>query len=179
MTDMPDIRFILGQVFSLLAALCFAYSTFGKTKSRIVLWQTVYAVVYSVASAFLGGYSAIAANLLSGVRNILELKGKLTKWALGIICALIIALGILTNSNGWIGILPITASVIYSILIYATKSVRGMHIAVMINMVQWAVFDFVIRAYPSLVLDIVIIVLTAVNYIRERIRDRKAETEDR
>lgn len=156
-------RFILGELFSLLSSICLAYSTFGKNKKRMIFWQTINASFYSVSCIFLGGYSAVVSNLLTIIRNVLQIKEKMTKKKAAIICILMIGLGIALNNRGVLGILPITASGIYTVMMYMAKSTRQMHIAVIVNMLQWSIFDCFICAYPSLIMDTVIIGLSIVN----------------
>lgn len=161
-------RLLLGEICSLLSALCLMYSTFGKSKKKVLLWQTVNATFYSMASIFLGGYSAVVSNILTITRNILQIKNRITKKIVFIICTLMICLGIATNNRGGIGILPITASVSYTILLYVADSVRFIQFAVIINMLQWAIFDGIIKAYPSLVMDVVIIGMSGFQLLKRR-----------
>lgn len=155
--------FILGEIFSAISALCLAYSTFGKTKNKMVFWQAVNAIFYALSNVCLGGYSAVVSNVLTIVRNLLQVKGKFDKRCMIIICILMSVVCFMFNTNGWFGILPITASVSYTILMYYVKSVRHMQFAVISNMAQWALFDFLIHGYPSFVMDIVIIGLSLKN----------------
>ncbi len=160
--------FYLGQLFSLLSSACLAYSTFGKSKNRMILWQTVNASFYSASCLFLGGYSAVVSNILTIVRNILQIKGKMTKALAAAICVFMAALGLALNNRGVLGLLPITASVIYTVMMYTAKTTRQMNAAVAINMLQWGIFDCFIKAYPSLVMDIVIVSLSTINFFAKR-----------
>ena len=154
---------MLGEIFSLMSAVCLEYSNFGKSKNRMIFWQTINAGFYSLSGICLGGYSAVISSMLTLVRNVLQIKGKLAAKSVMIICVFVVVFGLYVNNRGWLGLLPVTASVIYTIMIYAVCSVKHMKIAVMINMLQWAVFDCYIGAYPSFVMDIVIIILSVVN----------------
>ena len=153
-------RLWLGEFFSLLSALCLAYSTFGRNKNKMLTWQTVNAVFYSLSNICLGGYSAVATNLLTVLRNVLQIKGKLTVPVTAAICAMMTGFSLSLNTRGWIGVLPVTASVLYTVMVYGVRSVRGMHGAVLLNMAQWAVFDGAVRAYPSLCIDVVMVCLS-------------------
>lgn len=63
---------VLGEVFSLLAALCLAYSTFGNKKNKMMLWQAINAIFYGLSNLFLGAYSAVVTNILTLARNTLQ-----------------------------------------------------------------------------------------------------------
>lgn len=156
-------RLFWGEVFSLLSSLCLICSTFGKNKNDIVKWQTVNTAFYSLANLFLGGYTAIVSNVLSMTRNVLQLRNALNPKRAAALCMLMAILGIASNNRGWLGVLPITASVSYTILLYYCKSVQAIQAAVIANMVQWAVFDWVICAYPSFIIDCIMVGMSAFN----------------
>ena len=134
----------------------------------MVLWQAAHAVCYCLSNLFLGGYSAVISNVLIAVRNILLAKDKLNKWVTSLICVLIITIGIYFNNRGWLGLLPIVASVSYTILMYLVKTVQGMQLALISNLTQWTVFDFLLKSYPMFVMDVVIIGITVRNYLKGR-----------
>lgn len=157
---------ILGEIFSLLAALCLAYSTFSNKKNKMMLWQAINSVFYGLSNLFLGAYSAVVTNILSLFRNTLQVKNKLSRNLTIIICLLMTVVGLIFNNMGWIGLLPIVASVSYTICVYVLKSAQQMRIALVINLLQWMVVDFIVKSYPMFVMDIIIISVTLVNVVR-------------
>ena len=159
--------FILGELFSFLSACCLMYSTFGKTKNKMVFWQAINAIFYALSNIFLGGYTAVISNVLTIFRNRLQVEGKYNKTWMILICILMTSVCLFFNNKGLLGILPITASVSYTMMMYYVKSIKNMQLAVISNMTQWAIFDFLIQGYPSFVMDLVIIVLSYKNRIKE------------
>lgn len=157
---------ILGEFFSLLAALCLAYSTFSNIKNKMILWQAINAIFYGLSNLLLGGYTAVVTNILTLCRNVLQVNGKLNKTSTVIICILMIGIGVCFNNNGLLGLLPIIASVSYTICIYVLKSAQKMRVALVINLIQWLFFDFFIKAYPMFVMDLIIIIITLINIFR-------------
>lgn len=150
----------------MLAALCLAYSTFGNKKNKMMFWQAINAVFYGLSNLFLGAYSAVVTNILTLFRNTLQVKDKLNKTLTIIICLLMIAVGLIFNNLGWVGLLPILASVSYTICVYTLKSAQQMRIALIVNLLQWAIIDFIVKSYPMFVMDIIIITVTFVNVLR-------------
>ena len=157
---------IVGEIFSLLAALSLAYSTFSNKKNKMILWQAINAVFYGFSNLFLGGYSAVVTNILTLSRNILSVKNKLNKNFTIIICLLMTIVGISVNNKEWLGLLPILASVSYTICVYILKSAQQMRIALVVNLFQWMIFDFLVKSYPMFIMDVIIIAVTLVNIIR-------------
>lgn len=159
---------VLGEIFSLLAALCLAYSTFGNKKNKMMLWQAINAVFYGLSNLFLGAYSAVVTNILTLARNTLQVKNRLSRNLTIIICLLMAVAGVIFNNLGWLGLLPIVASVSYTICVYVLKSAQQMRIALIINLLQWMIVDFAVKSYPMLVMDIIIIIVTFFNVVRYR-----------
>ena len=157
---------IVGEVLSLLAALTLAYSTFSNKKDKMIWWQAINAVFYGLSNLFLGAYSAVVTNILTLSRNVLLVKNKLDKKLTIIICILMTIVGIVFNNRALLGLLPIIASVSYTICIYVLKSAQQMRIALVINLMQWMIFDFLVKAYPMFIMDIIIIIVTLINIIR-------------
>jgi hypothetical protein len=51
----------------------------------------------------------------------------------------------------------------------------GMRIALIINLLQWMIFDFLVKAYPMFALDIIIIIVTLINFLRFRNCDEEID----
>ena len=157
---------IAGEILSFLAAIVLAYSTFSNRKKTIMWWQALNALIYGLSNFFLGGYSATISCSLIFARNILSARNKLTKRGTIFLCILIIIVGLYFNNRSWLGLIPIIASIQSTICIYALKTAQQMRITLIINLLQWVVFDFSVQAYPMFIMDIIIIVVTSINLIR-------------
>ena len=157
-----------GEVFSLIAALLLAYSTFSQKKSKMIFVQALNAIACCISDFLLGGYSAVVTNIFTFFRNILVVKNKFDKKYTIITCILMIVVGVIFNNREWIGLFSIIASVQYTICVYILKSAQQMRYALAINLLFWAFFDFAIDSYPLFIMDIAIIVITVINIIRYR-----------
>ena len=160
--------FILGEIFSFLSSACLALSSLQKNKRNMMIWHSANTCFYCLSNLCLGGYSAVVTSALTLTRNTLQIKGRLNRTITALICLLMILIGCLFNNRGLIGLLPITASVIYTLCVYLVHSPQGMRLALLANLAQYAVFDFTLRAYPAFISGIVIIVITLGKYIREK-----------
>ena len=161
---------IIGEVFSVLAALTLAYSTFSNKKNKMMWLQAINAVFYGLSNLFLGGYSAVVTNVLTFLRNVLVAKDRLDGKTTAIICILMVIVGVYFNNMAWRGLLPVIASVQYTLCVYILKSAQHMRIALVVNLLQWVVFDFSVKAYPMFALDIIITVIALINFLRFRNR---------
>lgn len=157
---------MLGLLFSLLSACCLCYSTFGKRKENMLKWQVANTSFLILANLFLKGYSGMATNLVCLIRNILGAKGRLNRTNTVVLTILIVAGGVAVNNRGWLGLLPVIASVEYSICMYLCKDAQQMRLALAINVALWAIYDFAIGSYPMFVTDLIVAGASLINALR-------------
>ena len=146
--------FILGNIFSLVAAICLAVSVFKKTTKSLLLWQVIEVVFCILSNIALVTYSALATNSIALVRDVLAYKNKLTQNATFVLMVTCIIAGLMANNRGAIGIFPMMASLVYTLFLYATRNEQQIRFALIINLMLWFVHDFYVGAYPSAVMDI-------------------------
>ena len=166
-----DVFFIFGEIFSLLAAVCLCYSTFSTSKKNMVFWQLIDSVLGAVSNIFLFSFSGVVTNILVAVRNLFEVKGKNNNVIVIVFCFLNMVLGLLFNNRGFVGVLPILATIEYTIAIYVCKSSQSLRIGLLINTVFWGVYDLLIMSYPLFVADVIIFVFATINVVRLRNSD--------
>lgn len=159
---------IIGNIFSLLSAICIAVSVVKKSKKSLIGWQ-IFDVIFCILSNIaLYTYAALTTNSVALIRNILAYKNKLSKnitWFLLILC---IVAGLWANNRGIIGLFPVIASAEYTILMYITKNEQQMRWALVINLMLWLIHDFYVQAYPSSLTDLVLSLWTAMQIWHNR-----------
>lgn len=152
--------FIIGNIFSLLSAICIAVSVIKKNKSDLIWWQ-IWDIIFCILSNIaLYTYAALTTNSIALIRNILSYKNRLSKNITLILFILCIIFGILANNRGIIGFFPIVASASYTIFIYTTKDEQQMRWALVSNLILWFVHDIYVGAYPSALTDVVLTIWT-------------------
>lgn len=122
---------ILGNIFSLLSAICIAISVLKKNKNDLIWWQIIDVVFCILSNISLYTYSALTTNSISLIRNILAYKNKLNKNITWILCVIA---GLWANNRGIIGLFPIIASASYTVFIYTTKNEQQMRWALVLNL---------------------------------------------
>ncbi len=159
---------ILGNIFSLLSALCIAISVIKQSKKDFMYWQvgdTLFGILTNIA---LNARAALVISIICLIRNILSYKNILSKKVTYILVILSIIIGLYANNLGIIGYLPIIASASYTICIYLTKNEQQMRYALLINMLLWFMHNLYVRAYPSAVANIALCFWTGIQIIRYR-----------
>ena len=155
--------FILGNIFSLLAAICLGVSVFKKTTSALLMWQILEVFLCILSNIALMTFSAMTTNSIALVRDILAYKNKLTKTVTIILLILCITFGLIANNRGIIGYFPMAASAVYTIFLYLTRNEQQIRFALIINLLLWFVHDFYVGAYPSAIMDISLSLWTLFN----------------
>lgn len=159
---------IIGNIFSLLSAICIAVSVIKKNKADLIWWQ-IWDIIFCILSNIaLCTYAALTTNSLALIRNILSYKNKLSQNITLILFVLCILVGILANNRGFIGFFPIIASSSYTIFIYTTKNEQQMRWALVSNLILWFVHDIYVKAYPSALTDVVLSCWTLIQIYKNR-----------
>lgn len=159
---------IIGNIFSLLSAICIAVSVIKKSKSDFMYWQIGDTLFGIMANITLRAYAALVISIICFIRNILSYKNKLTKNITYILLITSVVIGLYANNLGTIGLLPIIASASYTVCIYVTKNEQQMRYALIINMILWFVHNLYVQAYPSAVANIILCFWTGVQIIRNQ-----------
>ena len=152
--------FILGNILSLISAICLAVSVFKKNTKDLLLWQVLEVVFCILSNIALVTYSALTTNSVALVRDIMAYKNKLSRRTTLILLFLSLITGLIVNNRGAIGMLPILASAVYTICLYATRNEQTIRFALIINLILWFVHDFYVAAYPTAAMDIFLAIWT-------------------
>ena len=147
---------LLGNIFSLCAAVCLTISAVKKSKKSFIGWQMGDDIFGSLTCLTLASYSALVVCLICFIRNILAYKGKLTNHLTALLFFANIFVGLIVNNLGYIGYLPIIASASYTIFVYISKNAQQMRYALIFNLLLWIIHCFYIQAYPSVITNCVI-----------------------
>ena len=158
--------FILGNVFSLIAAICLAVSVFRKTTTKLLLWQVAEVVFCILSNVALMTFSALTTNSIALVRDLLAYKNKLTRKITWILLCLCIVFGLIANNRGWVGLFPMMASMVYTIFLYATRNEQQIRFGLILNLMLWFVHDFYVGAYPSAFMDVFLSAWTLVALLK-------------
>ena len=155
--------FILGNIFSLIAAICLGISVFKKTTSALLMWQILEVLFCILSNIALFTYSALTTNSIALVRDILAYKNKLSKKITIVLIILCIVFGLIANNRGIIGFFPMAASAVYTIFLYLTKNEQQIRFALILNLMLWFIHDFYVGAYPSAIMDVMLSAWTLLN----------------
>lgn len=160
---------IVGNICSLGAMVTDSISGTRKTRAQMLAVQIISQLFYGAGSIILKGYSSTAQNLVAILRNLAAMKNIKSKTVEWVLILLGVALGLIFNNRGLLGILPVAANLEYSVAVFKFKNnEKGLKLAFIINMLAYSVFSFAIMNYVGFAANIVVAVTTAVALIKNR-----------
>lgn len=145
-------RVLIGNVVALAACIVMLFDGYARSRKRALQIQVAECMLHTAAALCVGAVSGAVVNAIAVPRNVLAYRDRLTtKWkAVFIIATAALILGF--NADGWLGLLPLAASIEYILLMDRTKGIAFK--AVTIGSVSlWLIYDTCIRLYVSAVFD--------------------------
>ena len=157
---------LIGNIISFGAAVCMLWSTFSRSFKNIFLLQFFECVLLAIANIFFGVYAGVAVLLLSATRNLLVAKGFYTKPVMGVCIVLTVVLSFLTNNRGFLGLIPMIATLQFTVCSLLVTSVKGTRLSILVNTLFWVVYSILIKDLSTFVSDSVVLFFTSFNLVR-------------
>lgn len=152
---------IIANVIDFIAALLQVGSGSIKKKSNILVVQIIQMLMQGVSMLITGGVTGAISNVLSCYRNYLCYKEKLTRVWKGILIAASVAMTVLFNNQGWLGIIPVAVCTVY-ILLMDVKDPVKFKLLVTLSFVPWIIYHFALQLYVAAIFDAVSVITSAV-----------------
>lgn len=159
-------NFTFGTICSFLCAILIALSTFCKSKENMAKIQIFNPMFGALSNFFFCSYSAVVTNLVNVVRNYLTYKNKINKELTILFISFYVIFGLIFNTRGFIGIFPILASSTYAIFCLRSEEAQFLRYGLVLNQILWFCHDIFIRAYPSMIVEILVSLITIYNIIK-------------
>ena len=157
---------LIGNIVSFAAAVFLAVSCVVKDKKQVLILQFMNCAVLALASYFFGSYAAISTLALCCVRNVFITKDKFTRPVMTVIVILVIICGVLTNNRGIIGLMPVLATVEYTMCCYFITNIRKTKISILLNETIWLVYSFIVQDYATALTDVAVIIVDIVAILK-------------
>ncbi len=167
-------KLIIGNIISFCSSTSAMIGCCSKSKKTMFLLQFLECTLLAVASVFFESYAAITTLLLCAVRNLLVAYGKFSKPLLIAFLILVPLLGIITNNRGFIGLLPVIATIQYTLCCYIIKNANGMRFAILANLACWITYSFLICDFSTGIIDSITASVDIFAIIRDSIKKKKA-----
>lgn len=156
---------IIANIIAFIASILMAYTGILKKKSTIILVQTIQIALFVLSNLMLGGITGAIVNTISCVRNILCYKDSLGKLSKTVIVISTITLSLMFNNLGIIGLLPIIATVLYTLFMDVKDIIKFKYLSSFISLL-WGIYDAFIISYSSAFFDFLTIITTIISIIK-------------
>lgn len=182
--DFSDPLVLIAYIISTIGFILFTASTALKRKAMILSFQTAGNVFCGVSEIMMGAWTGLAQEVINGIRNIFVLKKWMNKTLSIVFVFLSFGVGLLVfilafQKEGWWGLLPMIATVQYSIVIIIPNvGVAPIKLSLMASSSCWAVYGLSVKMYTTTFFNIISFILALVTLIIYLVNKNKKAKED-
>lgn len=148
---MPNV--ILGNILSGFSAGFLILSAVLKRKKAIYFSQCMESLFLFFAQLAFFQIGAAICLFISIIKNILLYFGKYSRAPMVLVALASFVFGVIYNTGGVIGLIPVAASVLFSITCYFAKSVIGIKLVTASNLALWSIYSFFIFDLVSFIVN--------------------------
>ena len=159
-------KIIIGNVLSFVGAIFLSVSCVLKKREYIYLFQSIECMFLVAAQIFFGQLGAAAVLILSTIRNAMLAFGAYSSRSLAILFSLTLIFGLAFNTGGAVGLIPLIASLAYTVTSYYAKSFSKIKLSLLFNLFIWCVYSYIIFDFAGLAVNFVSFVLNAVSFVK-------------
>ena len=163
---------IIANVIDFLAALIQVGSGSIKKKSKILFVQIIQLLMQAVSMLLLGGVTGAVNNVLACFRNYLCYKEKLNNFWKGFLIVASVAMTVLLNEQGLLGVIPGAVCVVY-ILFMDIKDPVKFKFLVTLTTIPWLFYHFILKSYTGALCDAATVVINFIT-LHAMVKDQKA-----
>ncbi len=144
---------IAGNIISFVAGIFLILSMWVNDEKRAYKHQFLNAFVLMISSVFFLSWTGVTTMAIAATRNLFVYYDKLTlKWTVFFII-LSVSLGLMVNTMGVIGLLPIIAIVQITICNYVLKSIKWIKMSFIVNEMFYIIYFIAIWDISSSVIE--------------------------
>jgi len=154
MIDLP-LNIIVGNIISFIAGIFLILSMWVNDEKEAYKHQFLNAFILMISSVFFLSWTGVTTMAIAATRNIFVYKDRLTlKWTVFFII-LSVGMGLMVNTMGLIGLLPIIAIVQITICNYVLKSIKWIKLSFIVNEIFYIIYFIAIFDFSSSAIELV------------------------
>ena len=137
--DLP-LNIVIGNVISLIAGVFIILSMWVNDEKQAYKYQFLNAFVLIISSVFFLSWTGVTTMAIAATRNLMVYKDRLTfNWTIFFI-VISVVLGLLVNTMGFVGLLPIIAIVQITLCNYYLKTIKLIKISFIVNSAIYIIY---------------------------------------
>lgn len=159
---------MLAQIIGFIAFGIFAISFWTRDKNKLLLIQSLAAVIYIIHYFCLNAFSGVTINIIGIFRGIIFSRDKLSNKHKDIAMFSMILLYILSaiiSFQNIFSILPVIAEVTNTVLLNKT-STKKIRIGSIVISILWLIYNISVGSYAGIVTNVIFIVSTIIAIIK-------------
>lgn len=150
--DLP-INIIIGNAISLVAGIFIILSMWVNDEKQAYKYQFWNAFILIISSVFFYSWTGVTTMAIAASRNAMVYYDRLTgHWTVFFI-VISVVLGLLVNTMGFVGILPIIAIVQITLCNYYLKSIKTIKTSFIVNSAIYIVYFLAIYDFSSAAIE--------------------------
>ncbi len=114
----------------------------------------------ALANLCFGGFTGASTNGIATVRNLLKAHGRFAGIIVWVTRIAQVAIGVLVNNRGLLDLLPVAATVEYTLAVALTDGLRSVKLALLVNILMWAAYGALIGDWVGLSKSAFLMLLT-------------------
>ena len=160
------INIIIGNAISFVAGIFLILSMVVNDEKKAYKHQFLNAFILMISSFFFYSWTGVTTLAIASARNMMVYRDKLTlKWTVFFI-VLSVVLGLMVNTMGFIGLLPIIAIVQITICNYALKQIKWIKLSFIVNEFFYVVYFIAILDFSSSIIETITAVIGLVSFFK-------------
>ena len=157
---------LVGNGISFIAGIFLIVSYCINDVKKAYKYQFLNAFVLAISSVFFFSWTGVTTLSIAAARNAMVYKDRLTfKWTIFFLIISVV-LGVLVNTMGFIGLLPVIAIVQITVCNYALKSIKSIKVSFIVNSLIYIAYFLAILDFTSAVVEIITVALGALSLVR-------------
>lgn len=157
---------MVGNGISFIAGIFLIVSYCVNDVKKAYRYQFLNAFVLAISSVFFLSWTGVTTLSIASARNAMVYKDRLTfNWTIFFLIVSVV-LGVLVNTLGFIGLLPVIAIVQITLCNYALKSIKSIKVSFIINSLIYIVYFLAILDFTSAAVETITVALGALSLVR-------------
>nr|WP_295000187.1 YgjV family protein [uncultured Methanobrevibacter sp.] len=167
--DLP-LNIIIGNIISLIAGVFIILSMWVNDEKKAYFYQFLNAFILMISSVFFFSWTGVTTMAIAATRNLMVYNDRLTlRWTVFFI-VISVVIGLLVNTMGFVGLLPIIAIIQITLCNYYLKTIKSIKTSFIVNSAIYivyflAILDFSSAAIESLTALIGVVALIKLIYL--------------
>lgn len=157
---------VVGNAISLIAGIFIILSMWVNDEKQAYKYQFLNAFILIISSVFFLSWTGVTTMAIAAARNAMVYNDKLTfNWTVFFIIISIV-LGLLVNTMGFVGLLPIIAIIQITLCNYYLKTIKSIKSSFILNSAIYVIYFLAILDFSSAVIESVTALIGVVSLVR-------------